>query len=128
MTMAKYYKIVTIIICTLFYLQDLSAQVDSVKLLQIKNRAIDSICICISKTDTNSVNTVNDAQIMLTRCITDNTVYLIMDYAKAAGYDTSNISDEKFQEIVNYIAAEVYGKCTAMKIMVNHVQSMKKPN
>ncbi len=120
--MIKYYKILILTAFTFFYSQNIRAQVDSVKTLHLKNKLIDSICICISKTDTNSVNNIQDAQGMLTRCITSK-MDLYVDYVTAAGNGMSNISEEKIQEIATYIASEVNDKCPAMKIMINHVKS-----
>lgn len=120
--MIKYHKIVLFIICTFFYLQNINAQADTAKATRLKNRLVDSICICISKTDTNSVNNLKEAQEMLTRCLTTK-MELYVSYVEAAGNDMSKISGEKIQEMATYIASEVYGKCPAMKVMIAHVNS-----
>ena len=98
-----------------------TAKTDTTKAFQLKNRLIGSICLCISKTDTSSVNTLDDAQLMFSRCVTNN-MELMAQYAEATGVDWSKITKEKFQELASYIAAEVYGNCPAMKTMINHVR------
>ncbi len=97
--------------------------VDTAKSTLLKNRLTDSICLCISKTDTNNVNDIKDAQIMLTKCIVENEA-LLDEYAKSNVTDLSK--DSNSQDFANSIAAEVYRKCAAMKVMIERVQSKSK--
>jgi ferritin-like protein len=90
-------------------------------MLQIKNKLIDSICTCISRTDTNSVNTVNDAQVMLTKCVEDNWD-LYYSYIIILANQSGTLSQETVQKISKYIAAQIYAECPAMRIRVYHVQ------
>ena len=122
--MKRFYKSISLLIFTFFYLQNSQAQIDTTKSLALKVRLIDSICVNISKTDTNTVNTMQDAQMMLTKCMSGNSE-LYDNYVTAIGYDISKISEEKLQEIANSIALEVYNKCPALKVMINHVNSKK---
>jgi hypothetical protein len=119
--MKKYIKLLSVI-CGILFAQYASAQYDSTKAISQRDRLVDSVCTCIAKTDTNSVNTLNDAQQMLTRCITNN-MQVMVEYVEAAGLDLSKISQEKIQEVANYIASIVYRKCPAMKILTTRVKS-----
>jgi hypothetical protein len=119
--MKKYSKLVCLIYVIVNSLA-INAQSDTTKVLNLKNRLVDSICTCIEKTDTSTVNNMTDASQMITRCITNN-MELLGEYAEANGVDWLKISKEKLQDLTKYIAAEVYFKCAAMKTMINRVRS-----
>ena len=97
--------------------------VDTEKSTILKSRLTDSICLCITKTDTNSVNNLNDAQIMLTRCIVKNES-LMEEYAKSTNIDLS--TDSNSQDFANSIASDVFRKCAAMQTMIYRVQLKNK--
>lgn len=122
--MLKQPKIFLLILCSFFYLQNINAQVDTVKALQLKNRLVDSICVIFNSTDTSAIKTIQDVQAILSIGITKYSE-LLTNYAEAAGNDMSTVSDEKLQQIADAIALEVYNKCPAMKIMIDHVKSKR---
>jgi len=122
--MHRYLKISFLVVSFSFSVINLKAQADTVKMQQVKSKLILAVCICISKTDTASVNTIQDAQSMLTTCIGNN-MDLFIDYATAAGYNISTVSKEKLQELSTYLAAEIYTACPTMQTMVKHVKSQQ---
>ena len=98
------------------------APIDTTKSIILKSKLTDSICICISKTDTSTVNNPKDAERMLSRCILKNGD-LMTEYAESTGIDLSKDSNEKTQDLANSIAAEVFRKCAAMKTIIDRVQA-----
>jgi hypothetical protein len=116
-------KSVFLLLGTILYSFNTSAQVDNSKLSQIKSQMTTAICICISQTDTNSVNTVNDAQAMLTKCVGNN-IDLLISYAEAkTGLDISKITSAQMQAISKEVAVDVYANCPAMLIMTKRVKA-----
>jgi hypothetical protein len=110
------------IICSILFAHYASAQFDSTKAISQRDKLVDSVCTCMAKTDSNSVNTPNDAQKMLTRCITNN-MQLMIEYVEPAGIDLSKATQEKIQDVANYIASIVYRKCPAMRVLTERVKS-----
>jgi hypothetical protein len=96
-----------------------NTQANTTKTLVLKNKLTDSICLCISKTDNSTINNLNDAQVMLTRCLAESTT-LMDEYSKSAAIDLSKESNS--QNLANDIAAEVFRKCASMKAMISRVQ------
>jgi hypothetical protein len=82
-----------------------NAPIDTTRSIMLKSKLTDSICLCISKTDTSAVNNLNDAELMLTRCILKN-VELMTEYTESIGIDLSKGSNEKTQDLASSLAAK----------------------
>ncbi|UAY52479.1 hypothetical protein [Ferruginibacter albus] len=114
------------LVTTLFFSLNASAQNDTSKLSQSKEKLINAVCDCISKTDTNSVNNNNDAERMLTKCVTDNLDMLIGYAQEKTKKDISNLTEEDLKSVSKEVAALVYSNCPAMAAMVHRVKSKNK--
>ena len=123
--MKQLYRTIFIIICAFFCFQKISAQAIS-RSDQLKKRLVDTICLSMAKADSNSVNTMADAQRVISKCFTDGVMDLYSDYIESTGLVMSKLSEEKMAEITNYIASEVHNNCPIMQLLINRANRMQK--
>jgi hypothetical protein len=93
------------------------AQADSVKLTQLKNKLIDTICTCMTQTDTTKLQTSDDIQTQMMSCFMTDGMGVFMEYLEATGIDISD--SQQLQKLGQKIGIELSYKCpTVMKLML----------
>ena len=122
--MKEYYRTGLLFICTFFFSQYLGAQTTS-KADSLKSRLVDTICVSITKADSNTVNTMADAQRVISNAFTGGVMDLYTSYIEATGFDVSKLTEEKLVEVTNYIASEVDSNCPRMKLLIIRVNRQK---
>jgi hypothetical protein len=95
-----------------FFAGNVQAQVDSTKAVKLKAELIDTICKCVSQTDTSSIKTSEDAQGVLMKCFMGNGMSLFMDYTTASGVDMSDMN--AMQDLAKKIGIELTVSCPSM--------------
>jgi len=106
--------------CGIIFSNHLNAQAvhaDSAKAAKLKSQLIDTVCSCVSKSDTSKVKTADDVQGLLMQCFMSDGMSVFMDYANASGIDLSNA--EQLQEWGQKIGMELTLKCpTLVKLLM----------
>ena len=93
------------------------AQADSIKLAQLKNKLIDTICTCMTQTDTSKLQTSDDIQTQMMSCFMTDGMGVFMEYLEATGVDISDT--QQLQKLGQNIGIELSYKCpTVMKLML----------
>jgi len=96
-----------------------NAQVDSAKAAKAKEKLIDTLCSCISRTDPSTVKTAEDAQNVLIKCFSTDGLTQFVEYVQASGMD---LTDTKaLQDVGQKIGFELSLKCTALTKMIENV-------
>lgn len=127
MITAKYLWGLFFLSALLFNSLNAKAQIDSVKLMQVKNVLFDSACLCISTADTNLINTGADVQQLIIHCFTSN-MQRVREYFLASGIDTTTLNQENGTKISLHLALETIQSCSYMQVLVKRVKYKSKSN
>jgi hypothetical protein len=95
-----------------FFFTTINAQVDSAKAAKLQTQLADTICSCISKTDTSTIKSIDDVQTLFQRCFMTNGMGIFMDYCKASGTDVTDMN--AMQELLTKMGMQLSMSCPAM--------------
>src|SRR5260221_12159289 len=94
---------------SVLFVSNLYAQIDSAKAEKLKGELIETVCTCVSKSDTSKVKTADDVQGLLMQCFMSDGMSTFMDYASASGIDMSNM--QQMQDWGKKVGIELTFKC-----------------
>jgi hypothetical protein len=99
-----------------FFAAGVHAQADSAKAAKLQSELADTVCKCISHTDTSTIKGADDIQGLFMKCFMGSGMGLFMDYSQASGVEMTDITG--MQTLVTKMGADLYATCPAMlKIM-----------
>jgi hypothetical protein len=112
--MKKQYFKVSFLAGILFFVFNVSAhaQVDSIKAAKLQEELADTICTCISQTDTSTIKTIDDVQALFMKCFMGNGMNIFMEYCKASGTEMSDMN--AMQDVLTKIGMQLSINCPAM--------------
>lgn len=110
-----------------FHSLNANAQIDSLKLKQVKSELFDAVCLCISTADSNLINTGADIQQLVIQCMTSN-MQKVKEYVFVSGVDTATLNQESGTKISQQMALQTIQSCPYIQVLVKRVKSKSKSN
>ena len=118
--MKKYWKAFFAVVFSISLGYSAHAQADTAKATQVENKLIDELCSCISKSNPDSVKTVDDIQNLMMKCtMSGDIASLFMQYMTASGFDLTDM--QQMQNVMTKFGMEASTRCPAMMTMMMNV-------